>query len=102
MTGGLKPQLHIPAHYDAAIRQAAAAAYPHECCGLLLGEGEGDVTVTKVIPVPNVAEDPRRAFAIDPQMQFDLLRATRGQTQRIIGHYHSHPDGQAAPSVHDL
>jgi proteasome lid subunit RPN8/RPN11 len=22
--------------------------------------------------------------------------------QRIIGHYHSHPDGQAAPSVHDL
>ena len=107
MTGQLKPHglklgLHIPAPSAAAIRNAAAAAYPDECCGLLVGEGDATVTVTGVVPAANIADDPRRAFAIDPQAQFDLLRATRDQTRRVIGHYHSHPDGEAAPSAHDL
>lgn len=107
MTGQLKPHglksgLHIPAPYAVAIRKAAAAAYPDECCGLLVGEGDATVTVTGVVPMTNIAADPRRTFAVDPQAQFDLLRAVRGQAQRVIGHYHSHPDGDAVPSAHDL
>ena len=107
MTGQLKPHgpkrgLHIPAPYAAAIRNAAAAAYPDECCGLLVGEGDATVTITDVVPTTNTAADPRRTFAIDPQAQFDLLHATRDQTRRVVGHYHSHPDGDAVPSVHDL
>jgi proteasome lid subunit RPN8/RPN11 len=102
MTSQLKPRLQIPARHAAAIRDAAVAAYPLECCGLLVGEGDDPVLVTEVVPTANIAEDPRRAFAIDPQAQFDLLRATRGARRRVIGHYHSHPDGGAAPSAHDL
>jgi proteasome lid subunit RPN8/RPN11 len=102
MTGELKPQLILAASHLASIRRAAADAYPGECCGLLVGEGDRQITVTEVVPMRNMATDPRKAFAIDPQAQFDLLRATRRGSTRIIGHYHSHPDGQARPSVQDL
>lgn len=102
MKHGLKPQLHLSERHRAAIQDAAAAAYPNECCGLLVGEGEDVVTVTDVVPTANTADDPRRAFAIDPQDQFNLLRATRGTPRRVVGHYHSHPDGSPSPSRHDL
>lgn len=102
MKHGLKPQLHLSPRLQAVIQDAAAAAYPNECCGLLVGEGDDVVTVTDVVPAANTADDPRRAFAIDPQDQFNLLRATRDTPRRVIGHYHSHPDGSSAPSRHDL
>ncbi len=85
----------------------AAAAYPQECCGLLVGEGNAEITVVEVISAPNMAEEPRKGFAIDPQLQFDTLRATRDtldrvEGRRVVGHYHSHPNGRATPSAHDF
>jgi len=84
------------------LKAAAAQANPHECCGLLVGEGDAQISITEIVPTANVAENPRHAFAIDPQAQFDLLRATRDSLRRIVGHYHSHPGGTAVPSAHDL
>ena len=95
-------QVHLSPQHADLLQQAARAAYPNECCGLLLGEGEHDVVVTAVVPAANVAENPKAAFAIDPQAQFNLLRAARGGQQRVVGHYHSHPDGPAQPSPRDL
>jgi len=83
------------------IRRHAAASYPNECCGLLVGEGDRDITISEVVPVPNVAGTPRNRFDIDPQQQFELLRALRGTSRRIVGHFHSHPDGAPKPSSHD-
>jgi desampylase len=94
--------LMISADNARALRRAAADAYPKECCGLLVGEGNGDMAVTCITPTANTADDPTRKFAIDPQMQFDLLRAMRDTEQQVIGHYHSHPGGPAEPSAHDL
>jgi proteasome lid subunit RPN8/RPN11 len=104
MTAGALVYLRLSAHQADILRQTAAAAYPHECCGLLVGEGEAEITVCEIVPTANVADDPRRTFRIDPQVQFDLLRKLRNSTAgwRIIGHYHSHPDGAAIPSSHDL
>jgi proteasome lid subunit RPN8/RPN11 len=51
--------------------------------------------------IANVAENPTRHFQIDPQAQFDLMRALRGSQRRIIGCFHSHPDGVPAPSATD-
>ena len=95
-------RLHLSADQAEILRQAAAAAYPHECCGLLVGEGESAIVITEIVPTPNTADDPRRAFSIDPQAQFDLLRRVRDGKGRVVGHYHSHPDGGAIPSSHDL
>lgn len=85
-----------------ALRAAARAAHPRECCGLLVGEGEDQCRLTDIVATTNVADDPSDAFAVDPQAQFDLLRSLRGSAQRVIGHYHSHPRGPAQLSPRDL
>ena len=87
------------------IVDAAEAAYPEECCGLLVGrtDASGGRVVTRVEASPNVVEGGTRdRFEVDPQLRFDLLRALEGGPERIIGHYHSHPDHPAQPSERDL
>ncbi len=86
------------------ITDAAEAAYPDECCGLLVGrtEASGDLLITRVEASPNVAEgDPRDSFLVDPKIQFDLMRELGDGPECIVGHYHSHPDHAAAPSERD-
>lgn len=92
--------LHISAQQIAFIEEEATTAFPAECCGLLVGTGESEVQVTDVIPAANQAEDPNK-FLIDPQVQFDWLRKLRGTSRRILGHYHSHPNGHSQPSDYD-
>ncbi len=79
---------------------AAERAYPKECCGLLIGAGEDVVIVSHVVVASNLSDDPHR-FLIDPQVQFDWLRKLRGTQERIVGHFHSHPNGRAEPSEID-
>ncbi|MDH5748586.1 MAG: M67 family metallopeptidase [Rhodospirillales bacterium] len=83
----------------------AEAAYPDECCGLLAGHGDGagDLIVTRVVASANVNEvRSHDRFEVDPKVRFDLMRELDGGPDRIIGHYHSHPDHPAKPSGHDL
>ncbi len=82
------------------VRDESAKAYPNECCGLLIGRGEKTVSVTNVVPTRNQAKSKDRFF-IDPQIQFDWIRKLRGSDHRLVGHYHSHPNGLAEPSRHD-
>lgn len=78
----------------------AAAATPHsEVCGLLFGEKD---RIEAFQPTDNVAARPRDAFEIDPRALFTALRAERASGPRLIGHYHSHPNGRAEPSAADL
>ncbi|MGE4430577.1 MAG: Mov34/MPN/PAD-1 family protein [Sphingobium sp.] len=86
----------------ARILEEAAASPNREICGLLLGEG---MQIMDILPAANVADDPARRFEIDPAV---LLRAHRearregaGGARAIIGHYHSHPGGEARPSSCD-
>ena len=87
------------------ITQAAKESYPNECCGLLGGYAspDGEVTITRVQLSENVAsEGIKDRFEVDPKVRFDLMRELENGPERIIGHYHSHPDHQAVPSQHDL
>lgn len=86
----------------ASILQAAARAYPNECCGLIEGETTAEGwRACALHEAANLAENPRRRFLIDPRMQFDLMRKLRGGERRILGCFHSHPDGEAEPSATD-
>ena len=96
--------IRIPAPLLTSITEAAETAYPMECCGLLAGRENdgGDILVTRVEPSPNVTEsDPCDSFLIDAKIQFDLMQDLREGPERIIGHYHSHPDHPARPSERD-
>ncbi|HWA89692.1 MAG TPA: M67 family metallopeptidase [Rhizomicrobium sp.] len=81
---------------DAILREARAAV-PRECCGLLEGDGWGDdARIVAIHPSRNLADADDR-FEIDPALQFRLMREGR----RIVGCYHSHPNGVTVPSPRD-
>lgn len=88
-----------------AIERAAEDAYPEEACGLLVGcsaPGEG-YRVNAVEASANVAEPPRtRRFEVDPRLRLRLMRTLKDEPDDVIGVYHSHPDGSAAPSETDI
>lgn len=77
----------------------AAAAPGREVCGLLFGLE--DESVTAIQPCANVAAEPARIFEIDPASLIAAHKAQRAGGARLIGCYHSHPDGQAEPSPRD-
>jgi len=77
----------------------ASAAHPHECCGLLLGADAGCIDAG--LPAANVAARPETGFEIDPALLLRAHREARGAGRRILGHYHSHPNGSPEPSPRD-
>ena len=81
-----------------AIFTQAAEAHPHECCGLLLGEGG---RITHAHPTANVHPAPATHFEIDPAALIAAYKAEREGGPRILGYYHSHPNGRAEPSPTD-
>lgn len=76
-----------------------AGAEPGEVCGLLLGGGG---RIEAIMPAPNVAPDPAGHFELDPAVLLAAHRQARTGGLAVIGHYHSHPSGIAAPSATDL
>ncbi|HEX8181484.1 MAG TPA: M67 family metallopeptidase [Pyrinomonadaceae bacterium] len=114
----------------AEMRCHAERVYPHECCGLLIGqitddgrtrliaetypvENEfdraalsdafADSEATQAQAVPAAAgEDRHRRMLIPPQayLRAERLYAARGLG--VVGNYHSHPEHPAVPSQFDL
>jgi proteasome lid subunit RPN8/RPN11 len=90
----------LPPSADAAIRRHGAEAYPHECCGALIGR-EG--RVSEVFALPNTTEEgPRRRFLVRPSDYRDAERRAAETGAELLGFYHSHPDHPAQPSQYDL
>ena len=81
-----------------SILAEAEAAHPRECCGILLGEGEA---IRAVMPAANVHPTPGTHFEIDPQALVTAHREAREGEARVLGYYHSHPNGLARPSSTD-
>ena len=78
--------------------RALCVAESNEVCGLLLGAGR---RIDAILPAANVASDPSRHFELDPVTLIAAHRAARAGGPAVIGHYHSHPSGVAAPSPTD-
>jgi proteasome lid subunit RPN8/RPN11 len=83
----------------ATMRAHAERAWPLECVGALVGDGEA---VREARPLPNVAADPSRGFEVPARALLDLERSVDAAGMRVWGTYHSHPDGPALPSGADL
>ncbi len=82
----------------AKLLEHAHLVYPQECCGLLFG-GMGMIAAQQ--PTANVHRQPATHFEIDPQALIDAHRAMRTGGPRLVGYYHSHPDGPPEPSTTD-
>ena len=94
-------ELVLPRAFRRQIAREAHAARPRECCGLIEGRIDGHHAEALAFhPARNVAAA-RDRFEIDPEAHFRLLRRLRGGKTALIGCYHSHPHGRAAPSKRD-
>jgi proteasome lid subunit RPN8/RPN11 len=74
---------------------------PKECCGFLIGAGD---RVDLAVPMANIDPHPQTGFRIDPSEHIAVRRVLRQvlPDATIVGVYHSHPSGPAAPSPRDL
>ncbi len=96
-------RVEITASALGAIRAAAGAAQPNECCGLLIGRRDSAICrITRAVAAANVADDPARRFEVDPVVLLATHRLARDAGEAVIGPYHSHPGGAAEPSATDL
>ena len=97
--------LKIPTDVYDQLRQHGEATYPHECCGVLVGEfvGSGDKAVKAAVPCGNTRTDSlANRYHISPSELVRIQRDAMLDGQDIVGFYHSHPDHPARWSSTDL
>lgn len=87
-----------------AIMRAGQTAYPHEACGLLIGERKNACfEVRKIMPMTNAhRKRTHDRFEIAPEDLIIAHKEARAEGQCVIGHYHSHPNGNPSPSDQDI
>jgi proteasome lid subunit RPN8/RPN11 len=96
--------LRIPKPAFEQLRRHGEDAWPHECCGILVGAVSASVkSVLRAMPVNNATRsDPHRSYQIAPLDLIRIERQARSERLEILGFYHSHPDHPAHPSASDL
>ncbi len=97
--------LKLPISVYEALRLHGESTYPHECCGVLLGQfdNDGSKTVSRIEPCGNACDDsPHNRYTINPRDLIHIQREGRERGEEIVGFYHSHPDHPAQWSVTDL
>ena len=71
---------------------------PNECCGMV---GGSDGEATAVVRVTNSAASPLR-YEMDPQEQYNALKAIEDDGGELLAIYHSHTKSAAYPSQTDV
>jgi proteasome lid subunit RPN8/RPN11 len=97
--------LTIPEALYKKLRKHGEETYPHECCGVLVGEFDetGTKTVKAVVSCGNTRIDsPANRYHIDPGELVRIQREAMLARRDIVGFYHSHPDHPAKWSTTDL
>jgi len=97
--------LQLSSEPEKNIRADGEAAYPNECCGVLIGEidNAGVKTVRSTLTIDNAREDGEQyhRFLITPEDMMKAEQTARSMKLDVIGFYHSHPDHPSAPSGYD-
>jgi len=95
--------VHLPPEQRALLEAWSRAAYPHEACGVLVGERSGaEVHVTSVVCGRNLEPArPEARFELDPVTLVSAAADARSRDLEVVGIWHSHPGGPARPSAAD-
>jgi len=99
----LKPPklVKVKAHVLLSILRRALRAYPHECCGVLLGRAGEVAVVEEETPLRNLYEGEPGRFWFSDEEWVRALKLAKIKGRDYVGLYHSHPDGSALPSLSD-
>lgn len=96
--------LHFPQVVYEAIRAHGEETYPHECCGVLLGQlRDGNWRVGAAVRAGNTRTDSaHNRYQIAPGELVRIQREAMRDGLDIAGFYHSHPDHPAQWSATDF
>ena len=96
--------LHLTYSDYSALRTLGEETYPHECCGVLLGNSQPDGNhVRQIVRAGNTRTDSaHNRYNIAPEELIRIQRQARKQGLDIVGFYHSHPDCPAQWSQTDF
>ena len=96
--------LYIPKTIYEEIRAHGEETYPHECCGVLLGDStpEGWRVASAVRAGNTRTDSAHNRYHIAPVELVRIQREARKQGLDIAGFYHSHPDHPAQWSPTDF
>lgn len=90
--------IHIPSVLLHRLQRYICSCLPKEACGALLGHTvRGQLHISGLIPIPNVAADPYHQFEFDGATWVNCVM----QEPALIGIFHSHPTSAPIPSEHD-
>src|SRR5580698_5939592 len=86
------------------LRAHGEETYPHECCGVLLGNATPDGNhVREIVRAGNTRTDSaHNRYNIAPEELVKIQRQGRQLGLDIVGFYHSHPDHPAQWSPTDF
>ena len=96
--------IHIDSGAWSEMVAHAEASYPHECCGAMLGNIEGEQkTVRTAMRLENAYAGERAAhYELRPEDLLGADKEARRLNLDLVGIYHSHPDCDAYFSETDL
>ncbi len=84
------------------IHEHAAAVYPDECCGILVGTGDNEKRIYRFHKVGNINKQRlHERYEIDALEHYKIDKQARGKGLSVVGFYHSHPDFPPCPSEFD-
>ena len=96
--------MRLTADARTALEGLAAASYPVEGCGVLIGRfaADGGTEVVEARAGRNlVTERARDRYELDPGDIVAAERAARAAGLDVVGFWHTHPDHPARPSRFD-
>lgn len=76
----------------------ARAEMPMECCGVLAGKAN---KVLKLYRTTNSEKSPVR-YSVKPEELLQIYRELEEKDWQLLAVYHSHPQGEAFPSLTDI
>jgi proteasome lid subunit RPN8/RPN11 len=94
-----RPVVRLPETLRGRIIDHCLQALPNEGCGLIASDQDGGVVA--VYPTANLDESPTW-YTIPPSDHYEALTDADSNGWVLSGVFHSHPNGQAKPSVADV
>jgi len=94
--------LRLPPEIHARALALAREALGLERCAALFSRADDADLVVELVPIPNVAAEPARAFELDGLALLRALRDGEARGLALRGLLHTHPSGGVGLSPHDV
>jgi proteasome lid subunit RPN8/RPN11 len=91
-------ELTIPKDLLQEMLDHCVACFPNEACGILAG---AECRVSRVYLMVNHDPSPV-SYLMDPREQLRVQKKMRGNSERMVAIFHSHPRSPAYPSAKDV